>query len=166
MTTIKGLALQRTEGNVFVNVTHPKAHLRPDPYFQTWTRIAKEVVADVPTHIQPLTATIGGFNESWRENRQRLLDYLRDDLTLSDGVILHELGRAIETEYAARVEMTTTEWRSLTVDLRTPNYFHVAWMHTLRTRLSYKYQDHRTPRTDLKELLMQVNAIMGEGRAA
>ena len=161
MTTIKGsVSLQRTEGNVFVNVTHPKAHLRPNTYFQTWTRIAKEVVADVPTQIQPLTDTIAGFNEAWREHRQRLLDYLRDDLTISDGVILHELGRAIETEYAARVEMTTAKWRSLTVDLRTPDYFHVAWMRTLRTHLSYKYQDHRTPRTNLTELLTQVNAIM------
>ena len=167
MTTIKGLALQRTEGNVFVNVTHPKAHLRPDPYFQTWTRVAKEVVADVPTQIQTSRDAIGGFNAAWHKNRQRLLDYLRDDLTLSDGVILHGLGRAIETEYAARAEMTTAQWRSLTVDLWTPDYFHVAWMHTLRTRLSYKYQDHRrSPRTDLKELLMQVNAIMGKGRAA
>ena len=160
MTTVKGSALQRTEGNVFVNVAHPKAHLPPNTYFQTWTGIAKEVVADVPIHIQPLTSAITDFNEAWHENRQRLLDYLRDDFTLSDGVILHELGRAIETEYATRVEMTTAQWRSLTVDLRTPNYFHVGWMHMLKTRLSYKYQDHRKPRTDLQELLAEVNAIM------
>lgn len=160
MTTIKGSALQRTGGNVFVNVAHPKAHLCPGPYFQTWTRIAKEFVADVPIHIQPLTDAIAGFNAAWHENRQRVLDYLRHDLTLSDGVILHEFGTAIETEYAARVEMTTAQWRSLTVDLRTPDYFHVAWMPTLRTRLGYKYQDYRQPRTDLKALLTEVNAIM------
>lgn len=160
MTTIKGSALQRTEGNVFVNVTHPKAHLRPDTYFQTWTRVAKDVVADVPTHIQSPTDAIAGFNAAWHENRQRLLDYLRDDLTLSDGVILHELGTAIETEYAARAEMTTAQWRSLTVDLMAADYFHVAWLRMLKTHLSYKYQDHRKPRTDLKGLLTEVNAIM------
>lgn len=160
MTTLKGSSLQPTEGNVFVNVTHPKAHLRPNTYFQTWTRIAKEVVASVPTQIQPLTDAIADFNAAWRENRQRVLNYLRDDLTLSDGVLLHGLGKAIETEYAARVEMTTAQWRSLTVDLTAADYFHVAWMRILKTHLSYKYQDHRKPRTDLKELLTEVNAIM------
>ena len=160
MTTLKGSSLQPTEGNVFVNVTHPKAHLRPNTYFQTWTRIAKEVVAGVPTQIQPLTDAIADFNAAWRENRQRVLNYLRDDLTLSDGVLLHELGKAIETEYAARVEMTTAQWRSLTVDLTAADYFHVAWIRILKTHLSYKYQDHRKPRTDPKELLTEVNAIM------
>ena len=160
MTTIKGSDLQRTEGNVFVNVTHPKAHLRPDTYFQTWTRIAKECVADVPIHIQPFTDALAGFNAAWHENRQRLLDYLRDDLVLSDGVILHGLGAAIETEYAARVEMTTAQWQALTSDLCTSDYFDVVWMRMLKTHLGYKYQDHRKPRTDLKGLLTEVNAIM------
>lgn len=160
MTTVKGSALQRTEGSVFVNVTHPKAHLCPDTYFQTWTRITKEFVADVPTQIQTPTDAIAGFNAAWTRNRQRVLDYLRDDLTLSDGVILHGFGAAIETEYTARAEMTTAQWRSLTEDLRTPDYFHVPWMRTLKTRLSYKYQDHRKPRIDLKALLTEVDAIM------
>ena len=163
MTTIKGTSLQPTQGNVFVNVTHPEAHLCSNTYFQAWTRIAKEIVADVPTQIQTLTDAIAGFNAAWHENRQRVLNYLRDDLTLSDGVLLHELGTAIETEYAARIEMTTAQWRSLAVDLTAADYFHVAWVRILKTYLSYKYQDHRKPRTDLKELLTEVNAIM-EGK--
>ena len=42
------------------------------------------------------------FSRVWTANRTRLLVYLSDGFhnNLSDGVLLHELGTAIETQYA------------------------------------------------------------------
>ena len=117
------------------------------------------ITPDIPTPTEQIAAVMPAWSEAWDDNRDRLIAWLSEDLTLSEGVVLNMLGTAIENQYAPRASMSAGQWVCLTSDLTTDNYFNVVWMRELRTRISRKYEDRRKPRTDLKTLLTET-AVM------
>ena len=97
---------------------------------------------------EQVTAVIPAYTEAYSNNRDRLLTFLSKGFgkNLSQGVILHELGNALETEYAPRKAMTAPQWYAWISDLHTPDYSSVDWIASLQTRIYRKYEDLRPPR--------------------
>ena len=103
-------------------------------------------IAKNPPKPEPV---IPAFSKAWTANRDRLLAYLSVGFhgNLSTGIILHELGTAIETQYAPRKAMNPQQWRAFTADLQTPDYNNVQWIAGLQAKISRKFQDRRPPLT-------------------
>ena len=118
------------------------------------------IAPDIPTPTEQIAAVMPDWSEAWDDNRDRLIAWLSEDLTLSEGIVLNMLGIAIENQYAPRKSMSAGQWVCLTSDLTTDNYFNVVWMRELKTRISRKYEDRRKPRTNLKALLTEATAVM------
>ena len=135
----------------------PTRHIKTGTVKQTES---VKITSDLPTPVEQIAAVMPAWSEAWDDNRDRLIAWLSEDLTLSEGVVLHELGTAIENQYAPRKSMSAGQWVSLTSDLTTDNYFCVVWLRELKTRISRKYEDRRKPRTNLKALLTEVTAVM------
>lgn len=88
---------------------------------------------------------IPAFNTAWKENRQRVLDFLAYGFcgNLSEGVVMSEFGDAVTAEYAPRKQMTAEQWRDLTADLQLSKWGYSHWIRDLRTRIWKKYEDRR-----------------------
>lgn len=137
-----------------------------NPRLNTVTPEPSESIAitpEIPTPAELIADIMPAFNEAWKANRQRLIDYLGEDLDVSDGVILHALATAIEMEYAPRIDMNASQWQAFISDLTTGSYFNIEWLRRLKTQIERKYEDRRIQRTALKSLLMEVDAILAGG---
>ena len=117
-----------------------------------------------PNPITPIEAVIPAYKEAWTENRDRLLAYLTIGFhgNLSDGVTLHELGTALEIQYAPRKAMNADQWHAWIGDLQTEDYNSVDWIKALKTKIYRKYEDlrpphpHTDPEGDIKVYLLDV----------
>ena len=119
-------------------------------------------------HESQLVDVKAAYDTIWQANKARVLDYLRDgfDGNLSEGVVLHELGVAIRTEYAPRELMTQAMWIGLCEDFVMSPWSDDHWLHQLRRHIYRKYEDKRpfryitysdfTPPTEVAE---QVEAV-------
>ncbi len=85
------------------------------------------------------------FNKAWKKNRRRVLDFLGEGFygNISDGALLHELGSAIETEYAPRKAMTPQQWKDLTADLQAEKWSWGDWLHRLEQHIWQKFDGYR-----------------------
>lgn len=118
-----------------------------------------KITSDLPTPTEQIASVMPDWVEAWDDNRVRLIGWLSEDMSLSEGVILKNLGTAIEEQYAPRSSMSAGQWVCLTEDMKADNYFDVVWLRELKTRISRKYEDRRK-RTDLNALLAEVTAVM------
>ena len=100
------------------------------------------------TPAEQVKAVIPAYKEAWKNNRPRLISYLTAGFhgNLSEGVTLHALGTALETQYAPRKAMTAPQWHAWINDLKAENYNSVDWLKTLKNQLYRKYEDLRPPR--------------------
>ena len=135
----------------------PTRHIKTGAVKQTES---VKITSDLPTPIEQIAAVMPAWSEAWDDNRDRLIAWLSEDLTLSEGVVLNMLGIAIENQYAPRKSMSAGQWVCLTSDLTTDNHFDVVWLRELKVKISRKYEDRRKPRTNLKALLTEVTAVM------
>ena len=85
------------------------------------------------------------FNSAWRDNRRRVLDYLGKGFygNISDGVLLHELGTAIEAEYAPRKSMTPVQWKALTAELEKQKWSWGDFIHRTAREIYQKHDGYR-----------------------
>ena len=70
-----------------------------------------------PIPPEPIThdaVTPKSFSDTWAENKSRVIQFLSQgfDNSLSDGIILSELGDMISKIYASHEDMTEWQWNS------------------------------------------------------
>lgn len=91
------------------------------------------------------TITPKDFQQSWAENRSRVIQFLSQGFgdNLSEGIVLQELGYYISVIYAPRGDMTEWQWKSLTKDFSQSNWKSPHWLEALRQKIWFKYEEKR-----------------------
>ena len=161
--------MQRVKVELYGKDGHRKTEIKRDDRFQNprFGRVATQptesitITQDLPTPAELTAKALIRFNNAWTANRSRAIQYLSEDLDISEGVILSEFATAVETQYAPRTAITPAQWCSLARDLNAVRYFNVVWMRSLKMRISRKYEDRRIAKPDLKALLSELNTVMG-----
>ena len=146
---------QKVKVDLFGKNGHASTEVTPQGFP---TRHVQRPAPDRKQHSEPATITpnpktppeqvhavLPAFNTAWKENRQRVIDFLSADFhgNLSEGVVLHALATALETTYAPRKAMTAEQWKSLTADLQQEKWTWGHWIHVLKQTLWSKYEGRR-----------------------
>ena len=123
----------------------PTRHVRLPAPERTHKSESAKITPNPPTHAEQVKAVMPAFNSAWKENRQRVIDFLSEGFfgNLSEGVILKTLADAITEQYNTREKMTAAQWTALTADLQQEKWSWGDWIHVLKQTIWKKYEGRR-----------------------
>ena len=144
---------QKVKVDLFGKNGNTRTEVTPQGFSTRHVRTPERTHQSEPATItpNPLTpaeqgrAVLQAFNTAWKENRQRVIDFLSDGFhgNLSEGVVLKAFADAITEQYAPRPAMKVEQWKALTADLQQKKWTWGDWIHVLKQKIWRKYEGRR-----------------------